>query len=68
MRVVWLTAFGGPEVLVAGEAPDPEPGPGQALIDVAGFEVEGVYGGFERQPLDETATEFVWVVRRPVRA
>ena len=35
MRVVWLTAFGGPEVLVAGEAPDPEPGPGQALIDVA---------------------------------
>ena len=35
MRVVWLTAFGGPEVLVAGEAPDPVPGPGQALIDVA---------------------------------
>jgi len=35
MRVVWLTAFGGPEVLVAGEAPDPAPGPGQALIDVA---------------------------------
>ena len=35
MRVVWLTAFGGPEVLVAGEAPDPEPGPGQALVDVA---------------------------------
>src|SRR4029079_17320765 len=29
------TAFGGPEVLVAGEAPDPEPGPGQVLIDVA---------------------------------
>ena len=37
----------------------------EALIDVAGFEVEGVYGGFERQPLDETATEFVWVVRKP---
>ena len=35
MRVVWLTAFGGPEVLVAGDAPDPEPGPGQALVDVA---------------------------------
>jgi NADPH2:quinone reductase len=35
MRVVWLTGFGGPEVLVAGEAPDPEPGPGQALVDVA---------------------------------
>src|SRR5829696_6866214 len=35
MRVVWLTGFGGPEVLVAGEAPDPEHGPGQALVDVA---------------------------------
>jgi NADPH2:quinone reductase len=35
MRVVWLTGFGGPEVLVAGEAPDPEPGPGQVLVDVA---------------------------------
>jgi SAM-dependent methyltransferase len=36
-----------------------------ALIDVAGFEVDALYGGFERQPFDETATEFVWVVRRP---
>jgi NADPH2:quinone reductase len=35
MRAVWLTDFGGPEVLVAGEAPDPVPGPGQALVDVA---------------------------------
>ncbi|WP_433262864.1 zinc-binding dehydrogenase [Actinosynnema sp. CS-041913] len=35
MRAVWLTAFGGPEVLVAGEAPDPEAGPGQALVEVA---------------------------------
>ncbi|RCV52959.1 zinc-binding dehydrogenase [Marinitenerispora sediminis] len=34
MRAVWLTEFGGPEVLVAGDAPDPEPGPGQVLIDV----------------------------------
>ncbi|MBO0869616.1 MAG: zinc-binding dehydrogenase [Micromonosporaceae bacterium] len=34
MRVVWLTRFGGPEVLVAGEAPDPVPGPGQALVAV----------------------------------
>jgi SAM-dependent methyltransferase len=36
------------------------------LIDVAGFEVEAFYGGFERQPFDETASEFVWVVRKPV--
>ncbi len=35
MRAVWLTEFGGPEVLVPGEAPDPVPGPGQVVIDVA---------------------------------
>jgi NADPH:quinone reductase len=35
MHVIWLREFGGPEVLVAGEAPDPVAGPGQALIDVA---------------------------------
>ena len=34
----------------------------EALIDVAGFEVEALYGGFDRRPFDETATEFVWVV------
>ncbi|GJF27333.1 NADPH:quinone reductase [Kitasatospora sp. NE20-6] len=35
MRAVWLTEFGGPGVLVAGEAPDPVPGPGEVLVDVA---------------------------------
>ncbi|MGC1214202.1 MAG: zinc-binding dehydrogenase [Micromonospora sp.] len=35
MRAVWLREFGGPEVLVPGPAPDPVPGPGQVLIDVA---------------------------------
>ncbi|NIH87367.1 zinc-binding dehydrogenase [Amycolatopsis granulosa] len=34
MRAVWLTEFGGPDVLVAGDAPDPVPGPGQVLIGV----------------------------------
>ncbi|NVI88806.1 zinc-binding dehydrogenase [Actinomadura sp. BRA 177] len=34
MRAVWLTKFGGPEVLVPGEAPDPVPDEGQALIEV----------------------------------
>ena len=34
MRAVWLRQTGGPEVLVPGEAPDPVPGPGQALIEV----------------------------------
>lgn len=38
----------------------------EGLIEVAGFEVEALYGGFDRRPLDETATEFVWVVRKPV--
>ncbi|MFG1676244.1 zinc-binding dehydrogenase [Micromonospora sp. NPDC049282] len=35
MRAVWLREFGGPEVLVPGSAPDPTPGPGQVLVDVA---------------------------------
>jgi NADPH2:quinone reductase len=34
VRAVWLRETGGPEVLVAGEAPDPVAGPGQALIEV----------------------------------
>jgi SAM-dependent methyltransferase len=38
----------------------------EGLIDVAGFELEALYGGFDRRPFDETATEFVWVVRKPV--
>ena len=38
----------------------------EGLIDVAGFEVEALYGGFGREPFDESANEFVWVVRKPV--
>jgi SAM-dependent methyltransferase len=38
----------------------------EGLIDVAGFEVEALYGGFDRRPFDETANEFVWVVRKPL--
>ncbi|MFC4050434.1 zinc-binding dehydrogenase [Actinomadura syzygii] len=34
MRAVWLREFGGPEVLEAGDAPDPAPGEGQALVAV----------------------------------
>ncbi|MFG1694062.1 zinc-binding alcohol dehydrogenase family protein [Nonomuraea sp. NPDC049309] len=34
MRAVQITAFGGPEVVTVREVPDPEPGPGQILIDV----------------------------------
>jgi NADPH:quinone reductase len=35
MRAVWLHGFGGPEVLVPGDAPDPTAGPGQAVVAVA---------------------------------
>ena len=35
------------------------------LIDVAGLEIENLYGGFERQPLTDEALEFVYVTRRP---
>lgn len=35
VRAVWLKEFGGPGVLVAGDAPDPAAGPGQAVVDVA---------------------------------
>ncbi|MCZ2527385.1 zinc-binding dehydrogenase [Streptomyces sp. HB2AG] len=34
MRVMRVTAFGGPEVLVAGEAPEPVAGPGQVVVEV----------------------------------
>ena len=34
MQAVWMKEFGGPEVLVPAETPDPRPGPGQVLIDV----------------------------------
>ncbi len=35
MRAVWLREFGGPDVLEPGDAPDPVPGPGQVLVEVA---------------------------------
>lgn len=35
MRAVWMTEFGGPEVLVPRELAEPVPGPGQVLIEVA---------------------------------
>jgi ubiquinone/menaquinone biosynthesis C-methylase UbiE len=35
------------------------------LIDVAGLEVEALYGGFDRSPFDDDSREYVWVTRRP---
>ena len=35
------------------------------LIDVAGLEVEAVYGGFDREPLGDGSREYVFVTARP---
>ncbi|HEX3237967.1 MAG TPA: class I SAM-dependent methyltransferase [Gaiellaceae bacterium] len=35
------------------------------LIDVAGLEVEALYGGFAREPFDDDSLEFVYVTRLP---
>jgi len=35
------------------------------LIEVAGLEVEALYGGFEREPFDDDSLEFVYVTRKP---
>jgi SAM-dependent methyltransferase len=37
----------------------------EGLVDVAGLEVEALYGDFERTPFDEKSNEFVWVARKP---
>jgi len=34
VRAIQVTEFGGPEVLVVRDVPEPEPGPGQVLVDV----------------------------------
>jgi SAM-dependent methyltransferase len=35
------------------------------LIDVAGLEVEALYGWFDRRPFTDDSGEFVWVARKP---
>jgi len=35
------------------------------LIDVAGLELEALYGGFAREPLTDESREYVFVARRP---
>ncbi|HET7857288.1 MAG TPA: class I SAM-dependent methyltransferase [Gaiellaceae bacterium] len=37
----------------------------EGLVDVAGLEVEALYGWFDRQPFDDESREFVWVARKP---
>jgi SAM-dependent methyltransferase len=35
------------------------------LIDVAGLEVEALYGSFDKQPFNDDSREYVWVARKP---
>ena len=35
------------------------------LVEVAGLEVEALYGWFDRRPFDEESQEFVYVARKP---
>ena len=42
MKVAWFHQFGGPEVLVYEDAPDPEPEPGEALVRVGAIGVNHV--------------------------
>ena len=37
----------------------------EGLIDVAGLEVEALYGWFDKRPFDDESQEFVWVARKP---
>jgi SAM-dependent methyltransferase len=37
----------------------------EGLIDVAGLEVEALYGWFDRRPFDDESREFVWIARKP---
>ena len=37
----------------------------EGLVEVAGLEVEALYGWFDRRPFDESSREMVWVARKP---
>jgi len=37
------------------------------LVDVAGLELEALYGGFEHEPLSDESREYVFVTRKPER-
>lgn len=45
-----MTAFGGPEVLVPGEAPDPDPDAGQVVVRVAYANITFVETQYRRGP------------------
>jgi NADPH:quinone reductase-like Zn-dependent oxidoreductase len=59
VRQIWITRYGGPEVLEVKEAPDPVPGRGEVRIRVAGAGVNfadtsaraGLYADAPKAPL-----------------
>ncbi|MGE5136661.1 MAG: quinone oxidoreductase family protein [Gemmatimonadota bacterium] len=61
MRVVEVSQFGGPEVLTPAERPDPVPGPGQLLVDVAaaGVNYMDIYQREGRPPYASSDGPFV---------
>jgi hypothetical protein len=38
----------------------------EGLLDVAGLNLEGLFGGFSREPYDDGALEQVWLARKPL--
>jgi hypothetical protein len=43
-----------------------DPEQARDLLEEAGFEVEAVYGDFDRRPFTKDSPEHIWVARRPV--
>ena len=43
-----------------------EPGQARALLEETGFEIEALYGEFDRRPFDQNSGEQVWIARRPL--
>jgi|Deesub1362B_J571_1020462.scaffolds.fasta_scaffold42260_2 hypothetical protein len=37
----------------------------RALLEETGFQVEALYGDFDRSPFDEDSPEQIWVAQRP---
>ncbi len=42
-----------------------EPEQTRALLEEAGFEIEALYGDFDRSPFSEDSSEQIWIARRP---
>jgi SAM-dependent methyltransferase len=42
-----------------------EPEQTRTLLEEAGFEIEALYGDFDRNPFSEDSSEQIWIARRP---